>query len=236
MVREGVRQGSKTGPIGGAASQAQPHSASSTPPILPAATLRPRFAMTATHPPALAAEQVVGPHHVQGRAGCPIDYARLVETFGVSLLTRAMLARLNRLLGPDRPLHPFLGRRIVFAHRDFDQILDCIQHNRPFYIYTGRGPSSAALHLGHLCPFIFTKWLQDVFDVPVVIQLTDDEKYLRADRVAPDAAGTDGPGGPPTIVPLADFQHYADQNLKDILSVGFDPHKTFIFRDSAFIG
>ena len=32
--------------------------------------------------------------------------------------------------------------------------------------------------MGHLIPFLFTKWLQDSFDVPLVIQMTDDEKYL----------------------------------------------------------
>lgn len=41
-----------------------------------------------------------------------------------------------------------------------------------------QGPSSESLHLGHLVPFMFTKWLQDTFNVPLVIQMTDDEKYL----------------------------------------------------------
>ena len=45
-------------------------------------------------------------------------------------------------------------------------------------IVTRSGPSSGSLHLGHLIPFFFTKWLQDTFDCPLVIQLTDDEKYL----------------------------------------------------------
>jgi len=40
------------------------------------------------------------------------------------------------------------------------------------------GPSSEAMHLGHLLPFIFTKYLQDAFNVPLVIQITDDEKYF----------------------------------------------------------
>lgn len=40
------------------------------------------------------------------------------------------------------------------------------------------GPSSEAMHLGHLLPFIFTKYLQDAFKVPVVIQITDDEKFF----------------------------------------------------------
>lgn len=32
--------------------------------------------------------------------------------------------------------------------------------------------------MGHLVPFMFTKYLQDAFNVPLVIQLTDDEKCL----------------------------------------------------------
>ena len=49
---------------------------------------------------------------------------------------------------------------------------------KKFYLYTGRGPSGESLHLGHLVPFQFTKWLQDAFKVPLVIQLTDDEKFF----------------------------------------------------------
>jgi tryptophanyl-tRNA synthetase len=71
-----------------------------------------------------------------------------------------------------------LRRGIFFSHRDLNQILDLYEQGKKFYLYTGRGPSSEALHLGHLIPFQFTKWLQDTFDCPLVIQLTDDEKFL----------------------------------------------------------
>lgn len=40
------------------------------------------------------------------------------------------------------------------------QILDLYEAGKKFYLYTGRGPSSDALHLGHLVPFHFTKYLQ----------------------------------------------------------------------------
>ena len=68
------------------------------------------------------------------------------------------------------------------------------QRGEDFYLYTGRGPSSEALHLGHLIPFHFTQWLQDAFKVPLVVQLTDDEKVRR-----PAAAPTARPPrpGPP---------------------------------------
>lgn len=47
--------------------------------------------------------------------------------------------------------------RIPLAFRDFDTILNAVEKGEKFYLYTGRGPSSEALHLGHLVPFMFTK-------------------------------------------------------------------------------
>jgi hypothetical protein len=62
-----------------------------------------------------------------------------------------------------------------------NHILDKYEKGEKFYLYTGRGPSSESLHLGHLIPFTFTRWLQKVFKAPLVIQLTDDEKFLWKD-------------------------------------------------------
>lgn len=56
-------------------------------------------------------------------------------------------------------------RGIFFSHRDLGMILDTVERGDKFFLYTGRGPSSEAMHLGHLTPFLFTKWLQDVFQV-----------------------------------------------------------------------
>jgi len=58
------------------------------------------------------------------------------------------------------------------VHRELNLILDRYEQKKPFYLYTGRGPSSDSMHLGHMIPFVFTQWLQDVFDCPLVIQLT----------------------------------------------------------------
>ena len=38
-----------------------------------------------------------------------------------------------------------------------EMILDVYEKKQPFYLYTGRGPSSEGMHMGHLIPFIFTK-------------------------------------------------------------------------------
>jgi tryptophanyl-tRNA synthetase len=115
--------------------------------------------------------------------------------------------------------HHFLRRDIFFSHRDLDQILNTYETGKPFYLYTGRGPSGDAMHLGHLMPFIFTKWLQDAFNVPLVIQLTDDEKFFHKGE------GT-----------LEEYQKLGYENVKDIIACGFDVEKTFIFLDTEYMG
>lgn len=49
------------------------------------------------------------------------------------------------------------------CNRDFNDILDAYEKGEKFYLYTGRGPSSEALHLGHLIPFMFTKYVFNCF-------------------------------------------------------------------------
>jgi len=46
---------------------------------------------------------------------------------------------------------------VVLFGRDMHQVLDAYEKQKSFYLYTGRGPSSQAMHVGHLIPFIFTK-------------------------------------------------------------------------------
>lgn len=55
----------------------------------------------------------------------------------------------------------FIRRGIFFSHRDFHTILKLKKDGKPFYLYTGRGPSSESMHLGHLIPFIVTKEFSD---------------------------------------------------------------------------
>ena len=95
--------------------------------------------------------------------------------FGVQPITTELLDRFEKIT-KHKP-HIWLRRGLVFAHRDFDQILDDYEKGNPIYIYTGRGPSSQSMHIGHLVPFMFTKWLQDVFNAVVVIQIADDASY-----------------------------------------------------------
>ncbi|KAF3595580.1 hypothetical protein DY000_02020609 [Brassica cretica] len=121
-------------------------------------------------------EQVVNPYEVSAKDGGKIDYDKIVEKFGCKRVYQSLIDRVYRLTSRDP--HVFLRHGVFFAHRDFNEILDSFERGDKFYLYTGRGPSSEALHLGHLIPFMFTKYLQEAFKVPVVIQLTDDEKFM----------------------------------------------------------
>lgn len=106
---------------------------------------------------------------------------------------------------------------VFFSHRDLDLFLKQYEDKKPIFLYTGRGPSSEAMHLGHLMPFLFTKWLQDVFKCPVVIQLTDDEKFFLQK--------------PEEKKDIDEYTKLGYSNAKDIIAAGFDKDRTFIFTD-----
>lgn len=114
--------------------------------------------------------------------------------------------------------HRLIRRGIFFCHRDFDAVLKRYEQNQLFYLYTGRGPSAEALHLGHSIPFIMNKYLQEAFDVPLVIQVTDDEKFMYRPELS-----------------LETIERMAISNIKDIIAFGFNPEKVFIFLDTEYI-
>ncbi|XP_073974691.1 tryptophanyl-tRNA synthetase [Rhodnius prolixus] len=159
---------------------------------------------------------VVNPWSVTSSSQEGVDYDKLIKRFGSSKIDQELLDRWKRITSKEP--HHLLRRGIFFSHRDVHNILTYVEQKKPFYLYTGRGPSSDSMHVGHLVPFIFTKWIQDLFDVPLVIQLTDDEKFLWKDLTVEQA------------------NKMAISNAKDIIACGFDIKKTFIFSDFNYIG
>ncbi|KAF7933762.1 uncharacterized protein EAE98_003471 [Botrytis deweyae] len=167
-------------------------------------------------------KQTVDPYNVAGEIGADgiakaINYLTLIDEFGTKKIEEADLKRFEEVTG-HKP-HRFMRRGIVFSHRDLHLMLDRHEKGEPFFMYTGRGPSSDSMHIGHTVPFEFTKWLQDVFDVPLIIMLTDDEKYIFSEKRT-----------------IEEVQSYTNSNAKDIIAVGFDPKKTFIFSDYDYMG
>ncbi|MES1913033.1 MAG: hypothetical protein MHM6MM_005266 [Cercozoa sp. M6MM] len=161
-------------------------------------------------------EQVITPWAVQADSETGVDYEKLQRDWGAKAITPELLARFERVTG-HRP-HPMLRRGLYFSHRDLDRVLDCYERGEKFFLYTGRGPSSDALHIGHMIPFMFTQWLQEVFAAPLVVQLTDDEKFLWKDLTLPEA------------------DKLARENAKDIVAFGFDVTRTFMFQNTRYMG
>lgn len=159
---------------------------------------------------------IVDPWNVASNSDTGIDYEKLIKRFGSSRIDDELIARIEKISG--KPAHHLIRRGIFFSHRELSTILTLKEQGKPFYLYTGRGPSSESLHLGHLIPFIMTKYLQETFDVPLVIQMSDDEKTLWKDLKVEDAI------------------KLAHENAKDIIAMGFDVEKTFIFNNLTFMG
>ena len=157
----------------------------------------------------MAKEFTVTPWNVEGT----IDYNRLIKDFGTEELTDSLLSRLEKHTGT---LHYLLRRKIFFSHRDLKWLLDIHEKGEAFYLYTGRGPSGHT-HLGHLIPWMMTKWLQDVFDVELWFQITDDEKFLFKDGLT-----------------LDETHRLAYENALDVIALGFNPKKTKIFVDTDY--
>ncbi|HEV51157.1 MAG TPA: tryptophan--tRNA ligase [Thermoprotei archaeon] len=152
----------------------------------------------------------VTPWEVTGK----VDYDKLIEQFGTQKITPDLKDQIRDLAGD---LHVMLRRDVFFSHRDLDLILQDYRSGKGFFMYTGRGPSQA-MHIGHLIPFLFTKWLQDRFGVNVYIEITDDEKFLRSQEYNLDQT-----------------RQWSVDNITDIIAVGFNPDKTFIFQDTEYI-
>ena len=143
-----------------------------------------------------------------------VDYNKLIEEFGTTPLTEDLLEKTKELTKSELPL--YFKRKFFFSHRDYDLVLKDYEEGRGFFLYTGRGPSGP-MHIGHIIPFFATKWLQENFGVNLYIQITDDEKFLFKPKMR-----------------FEDTKRWAYENTLDIIAVGFDPDKTFIFQDSEF--
>jgi tryptophanyl-tRNA synthetase len=153
---------------------------------------------------------VVTPYEVKGQ----IDYERLREQFGTQPVEPDLRKRLARLA--RAPVHPLIARGVYYSHRDLPALLDEFEKGRPFFVYSGRGPSGP-LHTAHLMQFELCRWFQERFGAEMYIQITDDEKVW--------ARG----------IPSGETARWGKENLLDILAIGFDPEKTHVFFDSRSI-
>ena len=155
-------------------------------------------------------EMVVTPWEVSG----DIDYAKLVEQFGVSPMTREIEDKIAEHAGFK---HLQLRRGVYLSHRDTDWWIREYEKGHKVGLYTGRGPSGH-VHLGHLLPWFFCKYLQDAFDADLYFQMTDDEKFLHREDLT-----------------LEEAVAFTYENALDVIACGLNPEKTHIFSDTDHI-
>lgn len=153
----------------------------------------------------------VTPWKVDGK----VDYELLEKQFGIRPINDEMLKRIEKYTGP---LHWLIRRKIFFAQRELSWLLDEYERGNKFYLYTGLAPSGQ-MHIGHLLPFILTQWLQEKFNVEVLIQIPDEEKYWARQNLG---------------MSLEDYHKLAEDAALNIAAMGFKPDKTKIFINTDY--
>ncbi len=149
----------------------------------------------------------VTPWEVAGQ----IDYTKLTKEFGTQIIDEKLLQRIKKHAGE---LHYFLTRQIFFSHRDMNWLLDKYEQKEPFVLYTGRAPSGK-VHLGHIVPWIFARWLQEKFNAHLYFQFPDEEKFLFRENLT-----------------LEDTEKFTYDNALDVIALGFKPSNTTFIVDT----
>ena len=145
----------------------------------------------------------VTPWEVEGE----INYDKLIEEFGTRPLDSHLFSRLKD------PMPPPVKRGMCFSHRDLDKWLDAYDNGEKISVLSGRGPSEK-MHIGHLTLYAIPKYFQDIYKCTVYIPVSDDEKfYVKED------------------LEIEDVERFANDNILDILAMGFDPNKTIVHKD-----
>jgi tryptophanyl-tRNA synthetase len=104
-------------------------------------------------------------------SGLKLEYEKLFKYFGVRPFSDVM-DRVRKVFGEP---HYLMRRGVVFAHRDFDVVLDAYERGEPTAVVTGFMPSGR-FHIGHLMVVEQLKYYQQL-GFHLFIVLADAEAY-----------------------------------------------------------
>jgi len=134
-------------------------------------------------------------------------YDRLMKLFGIEPLTEDVLRRL-----PYQ--HRLIRRKVIFGHRDLNLILDTIERGETYAVMTGIKPSGE-YHLGN--------------------KLTSEE-FIYFQSLSPKAVAffaiADLEAYADNKIPLEESYRIALSNLMDLLALGLDPRRVYVYRQS----
>lgn len=132
------------------------------------------------------------------------DYERLYKEFGIEPF--------NPILSKVSNPSVYMKRGIVFGHRDFGRILNAMQKHEEFAVLSGIKPTGE-FHLGTLMTakeiIYFQQHGAQTFYCIADIEAYEDNK-----------------------IPFEKSEKIAVDNVADLLALGFDPKKAYIYRQS----
>jgi len=132
------------------------------------------------------------------------DYERLYAEFGI----RPFKPLLPQIPNPSAAMR----RGVIFGHRDFERILEAIRKNEEFAVMSGIKPTGE-FHLGTLMTAREIIYFQQQGAMAF---------YCIADVEAYEDNG----------IPFEESEKIAVNNVADILALGFDPKRGYIYRQS----
>lgn len=135
------------------------------------------------------------------------DYAKLMQQFGIEALTEDLLKKLPYV-------HRLVRRKIIFGHRELGIVLKALQDGSEYAVMTGIKPSGD-FHLG-------TKLTSEEF----IYFLSLSSKSRGFFAVADLEAYADN------RIPLEESYRIALDNLMDMLALGLDPKRVYVYRQS----
>ena len=135
------------------------------------------------------------------------DYGRLIKEFGMEPITEDIVKKLPKT-------HRLITRGVIFGHRDLNVILKAIEEGKNYAVMTGIKPSGP-FHLGSKITaeeFIYFQSLS--------------EKAFGYYAIADLEAYVDNK------IPLEESYKIAIDNLMDLLAMGLDPKRVYVYRQS----
>jgi tryptophanyl-tRNA synthetase len=137
------------------------------------------------------------------------DYSKLFDLFGIEPIDPLI----KKIPCPNR----YFRRKIIFGHRDLDKILNAIQNDQEFAVMSGIKPTGE-FHLG-------TKMTAEE-----IIYFQSLSKKAKAFYCIADIEAYADNG-----IPLEESFKIAIGNVADLLALGLDPKKAYIYRQSSEI-
>lgn len=132
------------------------------------------------------------------------DYDRLINEFGIEEISDIVRERFKE--------HRFIRRKVIFGHRDLEEIYKAIEKDKPWAVMSGIKPSGP-FHLGTMTT---------AMEIVQFQQMGAKAYYAIADIESYEDNG----------ISYEEAESTAVDNLADILALGLDPDNSYIWRQS----